>query len=343
MTQIPAWLVFSSSVVSFFAEKLQVTSELLDALDELRSASLGNAMSVTALMAFFAAAGGIEVQGSTPCPSAEMVAGLLPLFAPTSPPDVNHVAQLSLKRRPEAPFEVLNIQLLAVDGTEIGTRDVQLSVDCFALAETVAAILATWEGEISVALPSVDAGLILDRPATTSDRRPPATPAFELEAAAAVGSQVLGQLTTDYAIEMSGGKRGNGWQARLGGARQGDRRIEIQPGYVTFSHTYASFRLAWRPAGVAWPVSVDIGPSLGWATISGHGYSVDKKQRTVELGWGGGVRVGRAVGRWQVWADLRLHLWSTKQGVYVRGGSPISSLPTVESSVSIGASCRLIP
>lgn len=294
-------------------------------------------------LALLLAAGAVDVRGATACPSADMVAGLLPSFLGQASPDPSHVAYLQLKRGPGEVADVLNVRLATSDGTEIGSRDLRPSPDCFALAETVAAILATWEeGAATVSLPAFASSGAVSPPAVP---QPPkvSKPPFELGLGAAMGTQLLDPLTADMRLEVDLGRESSPWLGRFGGVRQGERRLDVQPGYVTFNHTYAFLGLGWRRVGSAWLVGVDLGPTLGWAAMSGHGYSLDKAQRSVEVGADVRLRGGRAMGRWQVWTDLLFHGWATAQDVSVRGGSDTASLPRVDLSLSIGVSCRLRP
>lgn len=297
-------------------------------------------MGLTAAIVLLLAA--VDVRSSTLCPSADMVvARLLPLLASPETEARRHVVDLRLKAGPVEDSSVLHIGLIAQDGAEIGYRDIRASADCWTMAETVAAILATWEEGALLALPAVEASFASAPTVAVPGERTRGNHGYgELQLGAAVGSQVGSETTTDITLELDLGRPASWWQVRVGGMKQGDRRVEVHPGYAEFNHSLAFARLAWRSTAAVWPVSIDLGPSLGWATIKGHGYSLDQTQRSMELGLGVGLRTGRQLGRCQVWTELRTHAWPTRQRLMVRGGSASSELPTLDLSVSLGASCR---
>jgi hypothetical protein len=271
-----------------------------------------------------------------------VMARLVPLLASPETEDRRHVVDLRLKAGPVEDSSVLHIGVIAQDGAEIGYRDIRASADCWTMAETVAAILATWEEGALLALPAIEASSASDPTVVAAGERKRANDGNgELQMGAAVGSQVGREVTGDITLELDLGRPAAWWQVRVGGVKQGDRRVEVQPGYAEFSHSFAFARLAWRGTAAVWPVSIDLGPSLGWATIKGHGYSLDQTQRSIELGLGVGLRSGRQLGRCQVWTELRTHAWPTRQRLMVRGGNASSELPPLDLSVSVGASCRV--
>jgi hypothetical protein len=296
-------------------------------------------MPVTIIAALFVTTLGVDVKSSTSCPSQAMVlAKLLPLLPPGEASNPNHSAELSIEQPDSTGPAILRIRLVGPDGTEIGLRYIRASDDCPALAETAAAVLASWDTPTEVndpplgpeALPFSDAGTAIPRRSTGNE--------IETTLGVAGSSQIVGGKGPGLTLEFGIG-RGH-WVVRWGAFSQADRGVEVAPGWVEYHHTYGFMSLGWRLGG-AWPTGVDLGPSLGWATVNGHGYTANEGQQSTEVGIRAGVRGGRRIGRWEFWAELRTHLWVTGQRAVVKGNDTTANLPILDLSINLGCSFKL--
>ncbi len=300
------------------------------------------------LAILIAASAGVDVRTTAQCPSAqgisERLAPLLPTAAgATGPRDVALVDVI--EGTPDSNTDVL-IRLLRPDTSEIGNRRVTLGGSCQDKAEGVAAILAAWETD-----PRSDG--TPEEPATPpATSQPPSTPVvsapaesggWDLSCGAGVGPTFVGGLAANGMIEAVAGKRESHWRLRIGANAQTLRTLDLSTsGGANWRHTTFALGAFWRTLG-PWPLSFDVGPVLGWATLSGTGFSPNRQQRVFEYGATAGLRLGRTWGRWTLWVEGRAIVWFLEEKVTANHGADSKDLPPVDATASLGVSLALFP
>lgn len=293
------------------------------------------------------AAAGVEVLSNTNCPSAQDVTDrLLPLLPPfTGPGETRDVAQVQVVQVRGDGTRDLSIRLLHPDASEIGDRRMTLQGSCVEMAETVATILATWKTDARPEGPDVDKLM-----AIVEDEAPAAAPvpgsaiSTEYLLGAGAGASLIGGIAATGSLELQAGRQSSHWQLRLGLATQTSRQSDFAPpGHVDWQHSNATLGLTWRSLNPRWLFSLDAGPLLGWVTLTGQGYSPNRQTRSFEYGGTTGVRLGRKLGRWAVWAEGRISMWVQGYRATVQGSEARGDLPVVDATVSLGVSMAIFP
>jgi hypothetical protein len=303
------------------------------------------------LAALIAAGAGVDVRTSAECPSAQGISERLQPLLPASPGATGErdVALVDvLDTRPDGTMDLM-IRLLRPDASEIGNRRVSLGGSCQDVAEAVAAILAAWEtdprGEDAPA----------DEPATPETKSEPApegtvtlvpsqASGWNVLVGAGAGVAVVGGVAGSGTVEALLGKDDSHWLLRAGLSAQTARTVDFAGGQAAWQHTSFAAGLVWRSLAPAWRLSLDAGPVLGWSTVSGSGFpAANQQQRVFEYGATAGLRVGRAWGRWTLWAETRAILWLQDEQAKVKGSDQAGDIPSVDATASLGMSLALFP
>ncbi len=93
----------------------------------------------------------------------------------------------------------------------------------------------------------------------------------------------------------------------------------------------------------AWLVSLDAGPTVGWAGVLGDNFWRNLGGRSFEWGGDGGLRAGRWFGRFAVWSEARVTVWANGQQARLGGADgngPTADLPLADVALRLGLSVR---
>jgi hypothetical protein len=233
----------------------------------------------------------------------------------------------------------LRLRLVAADGALIGQRDLPLSDRCDELAETIAVFLASWESSPHTEIPPIPEAPVIAKPTPIPAG---ASRVFELQLGAGVGAALVGGTTASGRLEIGLGSLQSHWQGRIGFAGQTARQTALALGQVAWRHSMATISLVWRTLNPNWLVSADIGPLLGFATLSGQGFAVNQQQSSFEFGLEAGLRAGRRWRRFTLWVDLRGEAWRQQQRAVVTGTAPLALAPW-DLAATLGLSVYLFP
>jgi hypothetical protein len=296
--------------------------------------------SITLATAMLLAGQLVEVHSSTSCPSspdiAERLRPLLPAGpAQTASPDL---ATVEVVGATEAALR-LRIHLARGTGTEVGDRQVLVPADCAEAAATAAAVIAAWESQPLTSPPPRAAV-----PAASQATAGTATSSsWRLLVGARGGVGLVGGVAAAGGIEVLAGKMSSRLRGRIGFAGEALRSRSLPPGSVEWRHTTFDVGVVLRTLHPLWSLSVDSGLAVGWATLTGRGFSEDHRQRSLEYGAMAGVRLGRNLGSWCAWAEARLYGWVQGQRASRSGETTASvDLPLVDAIASIGVSAPLL-
>jgi hypothetical protein len=283
----------------------------------------------------------VDVRSSTGCPSSENIAERLRPLLPAavahgSAPDIATIATTDARG---ADLE-LRIRLVRSSGAEVGDRHVVVQADCAEAAATVAAVIAAWETE-PPPLASPDAAApVATATAAPAVRAPPS--AWRALVGAGGGIGVVGGVAGVGRVEFLVGKSASRLHGRVGLTGETSRTLSLPPGSVGWQHTTVEAGLFLRTLHPRWPVSLDAALTLGWATLEGHGFAPDRKQRSFDYGACAAVRLARSLGRWSVWAEARGYGWAQGQRASLTGANASADLPRVDVTASVGLSAPLI-
>jgi hypothetical protein len=234
----------------------------------------------------------------------------------------------------------LHLRLAGADGALIGQRDLAYSERCDELAETVAVLLASWESNPHPGIPPIAEPAVIAKPTPAPA---PAKPVLELQLGAGLGAALPGGMAASGRVEMGISSLQSHWQGRIGFAGQTARQSALAPGQVSWRHSMASISLVWRTLNPKWLLSSDIGPLLGFATLSGQGFAVNRQDNSFELGLDAGLRAGRRLRRFTMWADLRGDAWRQSQRATVTGSTATLALAPWDLVATLGLSVAIFP
>ena len=299
------------------------------------------------LLAAVLATGSVDVRSATNCPSSEDVAArLLQLLPPASvgPPEGQDVAWISVVDVNQGGATALSLRLVKADASVTGARRLVMQGTCQDMAEAVATVIAAWETRPLPGAAPVDGTQVEPRQGPLVARAKTATSSpWQVEVGAGAGAVLVGGIATMGAIDIRVGRAASRWQMRLGVTDETSRQLDLPPGHVDWKHTGATVGLCWRLRNPSWLLALDAGATAGWATLAGRGYVPERNQHPFEYGVATGLRVGRTLGRFAVWAEWRGSAWIQGQRATLDGASPSSGadLPQADMSVGLGVSAVL--
>jgi hypothetical protein len=283
----------------------------------------------------------VDVRSATNCPSTEdVVARLLPLLpAAAGPAEGQDVAQIEVGAVQAGGAMELHLLLLRPDASVVGDRRLLMQGTCQDMAEAVATVIAAWEtkplpGAAPDEVPVPTAKVV----ATLA--QVPGRP-LQIFVGASAGAALVGGIAATGGLDLLLGRSASHWQLRLGLAGETTRQVDLLGGHVGWRHTTAVLGVCWHVLDPSWLLSLDAGPTAGWATLVGSGFSADRQQRSFEYGVAAGLRAGRSFGRLAVWAEWRTNLWAQAQRATLTGDPAGADLPQVDTAVGLGISALL--
>lgn len=283
----------------------------------------------------------VEVHSATACPSSEAITTRLVPLLPTAETKNNLAdqADLQVSQGDGGGPTRLRLRLVGTDGVVTGQRDLPLSDRCDELAETIAVLLASWESSPHAEIPPIPETPVIAKTAPVSAG---ASRVFELQLGAGVGAALVGGTAANGRLELGLGSLQSHWQGRIGFAGQTARQNALATGQVAWQHSMATVSLVWRTLNPRWLFSADIGPLLGFATLSGQDFAVNQQQNSFEFGLEAGLRAGRRWRRFTLWVDLRGDTWRQRQRAVVTGAAPLALAPW-DLAATLGLSVSLFP
>ena len=286
----------------------------------------------TLLFSSLLAAGMVEVRGDVACPSAaEITARLQPLLprASRDPADLHLATLADVGPQPDGR-KALHLRLLRSDASVIGDRHLFLAGDCQTMAEAAAVVIAAWETEDPSVL-SVDENKQEGAPAQV-----PARSTFQLWGGVGAGAGFVGGVAIVGNLEAQMSRSDSHWRLRVSLMREGARRLDLGSGHADWQHTMVAAGLLLQGALGAWVGSVDLGPTIGWVTVQGVGFQNNQESNSLEYGVVGGMRAGRRLGRWILWAEGRAHAWLRGQRALLTNLDSRVEMPQADVSASLG-------
>jgi hypothetical protein len=280
----------------------------------------------------------VDVRSSTHCPSSQDISKRLRPLLPDRPAQESSSDVATIDVAGTGADTWLRIRLVRDSGAVVGDRPVPMQDDCAEAAATVAAVIAAWETEpMPPAPPSASKPFAPPPPVV-----PESLSTWRLLVGAGGGIALVGGVAGAGRIEVLGGKRSSRLQGRLGFAGETSRSRSLYSGNVDWQHTTVEAGVLVRTLHPVWPLFLDAGLAFGWATLQGHGFSQNQKQRSLEYGAVVAARFGRIIGRSCVWAEVRAYGWPQGQSASLVGEATTANLPLADVSASVGLSIPLI-
>jgi hypothetical protein len=228
----------------------------------------------------------------------------------------------------------LRIELRSPAGGLLSSRTLPDPGSCEDRVVAAAAVISAWQTHLStVTLP--------DPPRLHAEPGgpPPATAARSegrTEAALALGLMRSGDSTA-LAGRLEGTRAWGRVTVLLSLLGQTEHASPLGPGVAAWMRPGMALGLAWRLHDGA--TTVDLGGEgvLGVLVAQGIGYTPSSTEIDVEPGLGGGLRLGRRIGRLRPFLDLRADFWLRRQELNVRGLADTLELPHFELALLAGA------
>jgi hypothetical protein len=285
-------------------------------------------------------ASAVDVRSTTECPaSAVVLERLRPLLPSALVADETALAaHIDARSTSAGQAAVLHLRLLRADGHVIGERDIPAQPTCEETADTMAAIIAAWA---TPSPPSLAATASAAEPVVIAPPFTPPVAPLALFAGAAGGAAVLGGTAASGGLELLFGRESSRWQLRLGASTTSARQLALAPGQVEWQHTSFVAGLVVRARHPDWLLAVDAGPSLGWAFLAGQNFWREQSGRSFEWGVESGLRAGRVLGRFALWAEARATLWAQGQQARLGRSDDSADLPVVDVALRLGLSVRV--
>ena len=309
-------------------------------------------VSASIVVALVFAASSVDVRSATNCPATEDVAErLIPLLpaAAAGSAEGQDVARIEVGEVQAGGATELHLRLVRADSSEIGDRRLLMQGTCQDMAEAVATVIAAWETkplpEAAAEVAAVPAAKEAAAPlrAQASKPAPHALRPWQVLVGAGAGAALVGGIAATGSVDVQVGRATSHWRLRFGLAGETAREVGLLGRQVDWRHTTAALGVCWRVLDPSWLLSLDAGPTAGWATLAGSGFEPDRQPHSFEYGVAAGLRAGRSFGRWTVWAEWRTNLWAQVQRATATGDSSGAGaeLPQGDTSVGLGLSAML--
>jgi imidazoleglycerol phosphate dehydratase HisB len=139
------------------------------------------------------------------------------------------------------------------------------------------------------------------------------------------------------------------WRVRLSASGVGEQTIDVPPGRATWRRLSGALAVDrvlshFSERRGAWLLGV--GPSLGYLSVRGEGYTVNHHAVLADVGAELGTRLERASGRWRGWWGVAATWWMRPQQLEVSGvGGTVSerALPRIEVAMVLGVAMSFLP
>ncbi len=293
----------------------------------------------------------MEIQIPGGCPRlADVQRHLAPLLAPGFDARTQDRALVA-----EGGDGGVTVMLARADGGGTATRQLPRAGSCEAQAETIAVLLASWEGEIhpelslraSVSTPSAgaprgeDSGALGVAARVTTPSSARRGLAIEAVGIGVGGAWSPDSLAPSARIDLSVGNGVSGWLGRLSLEVAGEQTISVAPGHGDWWRAALALGTDYGARlGQRWIARAGVAGSLGFVTVGGSGYAHDQRATSVDAGAEALARIEWRRGRIAPWFGVALLARLRRQYVDVGGANGSATLPLLEPSIALGADFR---
>jgi hypothetical protein len=289
----------------------------------------------------------VQVQGTARCPTpAEITAIMSELLPATADPfpDIAWVETAGLD---------LSIALRDAEGNPLLFRKITASGTCADLAAAAAVVIATWKVDQNPALSLQQPGVHPHAQAQPIARPEPVakTPVQETVAAAPAPTHQPWLFDVASALGTSANSAGFVGTARAEvGVRR--RRLGLRTAFtsdISRDQSLAVGRVSWRRltlgAGPSFVVAegfatVELHAQLfvGFTSVSGRGFALNRQASDVSPGVASAVRVRRPSGTVRPWIEVGGQFWFAPQAIAILEASESASLPRTDARLMVGIS-----
>lgn len=297
------------------------------------------------LLALIAA---MEIQIPGTCPGlAAVQRHLAPLLAPGFDARTQDRALVA-----EGNDGGVTVMLARADGGGSATRQLPRAGSCEDQAETIAVLLASWEGEIHPEL-SLRAAASTGTPRGgdtgalgVATRVPAPSSSGRGLAIEAVGIGVGGawapdSLAPSARIDLSVGNGMIGWLGRLSLEVAGTQTVSVPPGHGDWWRAALALGADYGARlGQQWVARGGVAGTLGFVTVGGSGYSQNQRSTSLDAGAEALARLEWRRGRIAPWLGVAVMARLRRQYVDVGGALGSATLPRLEPSIALGADFR---
>jgi hypothetical protein len=300
------------------------------------------------LLALIAA---MEIQIPGSCPGlADVQQHLAPLLAPGFDARTQDRALVA-----EGSDGGVTVMLARADGGGTATRHLPRAGSCEDQAETIAVLLASWEGEIHPEL-SLRAGASTPSASTprgadtgalgVATRLPAPSRGPRGLSIEAIGIGVGGTWSPDSLepsgrIDLSAGNGVSGWLGRLSLEAAGVQTVSVAPGHGDWWRAALALGADYGARlGPRWLARAGVAGTLGFVTVGGSGYGQNQRSTSLDAGAEALARIEWRRGRIAPWLSVALLARLRRQYVDVGGTTGSTTLPLLEPSIALGADFR---
>jgi hypothetical protein len=286
---------------------------------------------------------GVDVQGSSTCPSpaevAERIAPLLPAEQGFPPGTVLRVDEGARPGEVEVRLEG--------DGAQapLASRRLARTGSCGELAEAAAVVAASWAGRYDTPPPEALAPGDGSRPVVgvRRDREPAAVGAgpdrWSIGLGGGVGAARAGGLTPHGGLEVTATWQGTQWFGRLVLAGTGERWFSVGAGNAAWWRMLA-IPSAGLTRGESLFFEASAGPVVGAVVVRGGGFSPNAGDVSVDLGVSPSMRLGYRFGpsaRAALWIGASAIAWLRPHKLSVDGSMNDAAIPRFDLLTGLGA------
>jgi hypothetical protein len=248
----------------------------------------------------------------------------------------------------------VTVSLARADGGGAATRQLARAETCDDQAETIAVLLASWEGEIHPEL-SLRAARTAPTAGVTHGGdsgglgvetrvRPPDARRGLAADAIGIGVGATGapdSVAPSARIDLFVGNRVSRWRGRLSVEGAGEQTVTLAGGRGDWWRAALALGAEYGARlGQRWVASAGLAGSLGFVSVGGSGYPRDLRSTSLDIGAEALARIEWRRGRVAPWLGFALLARLRRQSVEVGGATGSASLPLLEPSIALGADFR---
>ena len=284
------------------------------------------------------------ISGDSQCPTTAEVWRRLEPLLPVKP-DSAGPDRLEIRAATDG---LPRVTLETAEGLPLAERTVPFSTSCDRLADTIAALVASWETELHPAW----------EPATATTphaaERPPEAVAVPLvpnrppnvlsvsPMVGSLGSSAAGLFAPGFLIGASVARVSSRWSGRVALMGFSPRTLPLGPGQVSWQRLTFSMAVA-RTLQSSRPLGLDLqgGVLGGLVRVDGTGFTENSAVTRLDVGVSAGLRAVWRSNHVQPWIGADLDLWPRAEEARVQALLVDRALPHLEPRVGIGVDIKI--
>jgi hypothetical protein len=286
----------------------------------------------------------MSISGDSQCPTTAEVWRRLEPLLPVKP-DSAGPDRLEIRAATDG---LPRVTLETAEGVPLAERTVPFSTSCDRLADTIAALVASWETELH---PAWEPATVTAPHAAEHPREAVAAPLIPSRTAnilsvspmvGSLGSSAAGMLAPGFLIGASVSRVSSHWSGHVSVMGFSPRTLPLGPGEVSWERLTLSVAVA-RTLQSRRPLGLDLQAGVlgGLVRVDGTGFTENSAVTRLDVGATAGLRAVWRSSHVQPWIGADLDVWPRAEEARVQALLVARPLPRLEPRVGIGVDIKI--